>query len=235
MERTPAVSNDGMLIYFSSFRPGDNGSWDIWVSEWDDTLGRFGQAELLDSTVNTYCSEWSVDISPDQKTLWVASGRVPNKPACDPYMIQVSYWDTLTANWGPLDVVDWSTSVTAGSEGVTYSEERGLMIFSCWCELGAEFPCWQGEADLYEAHLEGDAWIVDGNLCIPVNSEFREIGPCLTRDGRTLYFDSRRNTGSYGLEQIFVSYWIDDTVYVEGDEPEVLPEAFDIEQNYPNP
>jgi len=234
-ERSPAVSSDGRSIYFSSFRPGDNGSWDIWVCEWDDTLQQFGQAALLDSSINSFCTEWTVDISRDQQTLWVSSSYERPKDNCSPTFLQVSHWDSLSSTWSVLEPPPWSPKVSPETESPTFSADDSLIIFACWCSLGADLPCWQGESDLYAGHFEGDTLVVDVNLCAPLNSEYREYGPSLSADGKTLYFDSRRNTGENGPEQIFVSYWIEDTLYVDETESPVLPEALDIEQNYPNP
>jgi OmpA-OmpF porin, OOP family len=65
-EIAPFLASDGKTMYFSSDRPGGNGSNDIYVTtRLDDTWGKWSKPENLGSTINTdeWDSYYSVDAS----------------------------------------------------------------------------------------------------------------------------------------------------------------------------
>ena len=71
---TPTISLDGLTLYFASNRPGPfSPPWpDLWVSHRDSVNHAWGPAVNLGTGVNTPLFEGSVDISPDQRSLFFA-------------------------------------------------------------------------------------------------------------------------------------------------------------------
>jgi len=71
---TPTISLDGLTLYFASNRPGPfSPPWpDLWVSHRGSVNQAWGPAVNLGSGVNTPLFEGSLDISPDQRTLFLA-------------------------------------------------------------------------------------------------------------------------------------------------------------------
>jgi hypothetical protein len=71
---TPTVSLDGLSLYFASNRPGPFSSpWpDLWVSHRESANHAWGAAVNLGAGVNTPLFEGSVDVSPDQRSLFFA-------------------------------------------------------------------------------------------------------------------------------------------------------------------
>ncbi|QNF35480.1 OmpA family protein [Adhaeribacter swui] len=62
-----------------------------------------------------------------------------------------------------------------------------------------------GDCDLYISTRNGNTWSKPVNLGRQVNSAAWDSQPCLSADGRTLYFSSDRGQGSKGREDIWVT------------------------------
>src|SRR6185503_1797698 len=58
----PAVSPDGLRLYFASERIGGRGGVDLWMSSRTSALGMWSAPQVLES-VNTACNELSPSVS----------------------------------------------------------------------------------------------------------------------------------------------------------------------------
>ena len=82
-ESQPALSSDGMELFFASARatstPDKNGNptMDIYVSRKDST-GAWGVAEILPGPISTKAQEKAPFLHPDGKTLYFSSNRTPS-------------------------------------------------------------------------------------------------------------------------------------------------------------
>jgi hypothetical protein len=72
---TPTISLDGLALYFGSNRPGPFSPPlpDLWVSRRASVHEPWGEAMNLGSGINTAAFEASIDVSPDQRTVYFAS------------------------------------------------------------------------------------------------------------------------------------------------------------------
>lgn len=108
---------------------------------------------------------------------------------------------------------NWSEPVSiAGSINSEFNEGTGsisgdgkTLVFSS-CNRPNSF----GDCDLYISVRSGENWSKPVNLGRTVNSAAWESQPCLSADGRTLYFSSDRGKGGLGREDIWVTHWQDD-------------------------
>ncbi|MEL7341499.1 MAG: OmpA family protein, partial [Bacteroidota bacterium] len=97
---------------------------------------------------------------------------------------------------------------TAGNEGSAAITQDGRTIYFTACNREDG----QGSCDLYVSYREGDNWSEAQNLGPRVNSEGWESQPCLSPDGKRLYFASSRSGGMGGrdiwyVERIDDQYW----------------------------
>jgi Tol biopolymer transport system component len=69
----PALSPDGLSLYFCSNRPGGKGGYDLWVSHHRD--GQWQAPVPLDGAVNTESDELDPAVSPDGESLFFVSNR----------------------------------------------------------------------------------------------------------------------------------------------------------------
>ncbi|MDZ4667644.1 MAG: OmpA family protein [bacterium] len=87
---------------------------------------------------------------------------------------------------------------TERNEGTVSLSSDGQYIFYTACNR----PGANGSCDLFLSKLDGNTWSEPINLGPPVNSASWESQPCLSFDGRTLYFSSNR-PGGYGESDIW--------------------------------
>jgi len=93
---------------------------------------------------------------------------------------------------------------TVENEGAASVTQDGKMIFFTACNL----PNGLGSCDIYFSRREGSKWTRPVNLGPSVNSESWDSQPCLSHDGKTLYFASGR-VGGKGGRDIWYSTLID--------------------------
>jgi len=71
----PAISADGLLLVFSSNRPGGSGGQDLWMTRRSTIDGPWSEPVNLGPTINSGKWEVEPEISPDGRSLLFCSGR----------------------------------------------------------------------------------------------------------------------------------------------------------------
>jgi len=69
------VTPDNRTLYFTSYKAGGYGSYDIWKSEWDDSCSCWGVATVMPPPLNTEFMEWDVQLSHDGRKMYLSSDR----------------------------------------------------------------------------------------------------------------------------------------------------------------
>lgn len=87
---------------------------------------------------------------------------------------------------------------TVNNEGAASITQDGKTIFFTSCNREGGL----GSCDIFMSRLEGDQWSEPENLGENVNSRDWDSQPCLSQDGKTLFFTSTR-TGGKGLRDIW--------------------------------
>ncbi|MHC4518517.1 MAG: hypothetical protein ACYTAS_08010, partial [Planctomycetota bacterium] len=124
-EGCPAISDDGLELYFWSTRPGGAGSYDIWVSRRTATQDDWGMAENLGPIRNSPANDLCTDVSPDGLLLILVSARsgsyggnlgdlwMVRRPATsEPWGLPVNLGPTMNSSYnenGPCLSADGST------------------------------------------------------------------------------------------------------------------------------
>ena len=122
-ESQPALSSDGMELFFASARatstPDKDGNptMDIYVSRKDST-GDWGVAEILPGPISTEAQEKAPFLHPDGKTLYFSSNRTPSGGGYD-------LWVTRRGEDG-----NWSEPTNMGTPVNTNGDEHGLVVSS---------------------------------------------------------------------------------------------------------
>ncbi|MFA6233804.1 MAG: OmpA family protein [Bacteroidota bacterium] len=80
----PTISPDGMILFFSSERPGGSGGTDLWMSS-RPYGGEWKQAVNLGRIVNTAGDELAPSVAADNKTLYFSSDMHPGIGGQDVY------------------------------------------------------------------------------------------------------------------------------------------------------
>jgi Tol biopolymer transport system component len=193
-EGNPAITADGLTLYFSSLRPGGLGGWDIWLTTRPTRESPWGQPVNLGSAINSAGDEFFGCISVDGCSLYFSNALVQAGGYFYGGDIYMTTRPTKDSPWGPpvnLGLMpsrggsgNWNPSISAD----------GLALFF--------------ESDYVNVSLFPDIWLAtrtsnDSKWGTPIllgpeiNTQTGEGRPSISADGRTLYFSSMRPTG-YG-------------------------------------
>jgi hypothetical protein len=194
---SPSISSDGTTLYFVSWgRPGGYGTYDIWVSTWEDTV--WGLAVNAGPNVNTADIEWSVNISFDGQKLYYGSNRPGTWGDTD---IWVSEWDSTNGEWGPATNLGTNINTWNREYCPSVTSDGSQLYFARW---GGGY----GYVDIYVSQWEDSVWGSAVNLGSPINTATWDDGPSISSDGLRLYFASGPDTNDPAVQDIWVSEWL---------------------------
>jgi hypothetical protein len=191
-QESPAESPSGDTLYFMSFeRPeGSYGWYDIYYSVRNDS-GDWGPAINCGPNINTPDDEWSVGISRDGGTLLVSAHHMPVSGGRDLFYSEKQPDGT----WGPL--VNYGPYVNSIDDDEHPSMPLGnnaIYFYKMGPRMG----------DIWVSERVNGMWQEEVDLPAPVNTLMgRQYDPCISADGRTLWFiyqdDHGDNTLYYSL------------------------------------
>jgi Tol biopolymer transport system component len=199
-EGAPTLSADGHWLYFYSNRPGGEGGLDLYVSyrhDTDDDLG-WEPAINLGPQVNTAATESGAEF------VAAAPGGTPSllfnrraAPALfDLYSAPIGADGKPTA--AAIPIVELNSPFSDVAPGVS-RDGREIFFYS-------ERPGTLGADDIWRSTRRSvhDPWSMPENLGTPIATTSTERQPALSRDGRTLLYDSDR-PGGFGSRDIWMS------------------------------
>lgn len=185
----PNLSRDGHLLFFASTRVV-GGNIDIYVSSRTDPNDDFawGEPVALGPGVNTAAAEqapmYLQNAADGAANLYFNRGTL----ALDQGDIYVASVGRDGATLGPAELVAELSDPNRNDAAVTVRADGRELLF--WSERAGGL----GHADLWVSTRENahDAWSPPVNAGAPLNTEFNDLTPSLSFDGRTLIFASNR-------------------------------------------
>ena len=115
----PAISSDGLDLYFVSNRPGGSGSFDLWVTTRAAPSDPWGEPVNLGSTINSSVGEWFPSISADGLVLFFQDDNLD---------ICLTQRRTTTESFGPVVKLPPHIN-TSGIEGAPYISYDGSTLY----------------------------------------------------------------------------------------------------------
>jgi hypothetical protein len=200
-EQGPAISKDGLSLYFGSDRPGGFGGFDIWVSQRASREGPWSPPVNLGGIVNTADIDNVPSLSRDEHWIFFNSNRSGGFGGVD---IWASYrehtWDDFAwqaaVNLGP------GVNSSFGDQAADYfANDTGgapLLFFN------SDRPNGMGLTDIYVSELQSDGSFGPARLVTELNSPSFDQRPSVRFDGLELFFFSNR-TGTFGLVDLWVA------------------------------
>jgi len=198
------ISSDGLLLLWGIAAGPDNA--DIWMATRPTTNDLWREATDLGPPINATSDETDPSLSADGLTLFFRSDRPGGFGGDDLWVARRadkdSEWDTPT-NLGPPVNTEWD-------EGKPSISGDGLSLYfsdySWWDPTASPRPGGQGWGDIWVTTRvsKDDPWEEPVNLGPPVNSSSLDCGPCISADGRALFFYSDR-PGGHGYFDIWMS------------------------------
>ena len=186
IETSPAVSADGLTLWFASDRPGGAGDLDIWVGTRSARTAAWSAPVNLD-TLNS--SEKEIPRPPGQRARVMPMASDRDTPGY--YQIHFASRSATSAPFGePVPVAELVFPNESTVDG--FLSDDGLTLFYV---TGPAF----GPADLYVASRRSVSDPFEQHAPLDdLNTPSDERDPWLSPDGRELYFASDRS-GHYDI------------------------------------
>jgi Tol biopolymer transport system component len=195
-DTNPALSPDGLSLYFDSSRPGGSGGRDLYASHRATPSAAWGTPVNLGAIVNSASDDANAGFSSDGHWLFFASPRPGGFGAVDLYQ---SYRADIHDDLG------WEAPTNLGSNVNTAANEQGTGGYfdnggHPQLYFGSNRPGGLGGPDIYRTDLQPD-----GTWGVPVpvtelNSTDNDNRPNLRADGLEIFFYSARPGGVGGSD-----------------------------------
>ena len=198
----PSVTSDGKTLIFTSRRSDTEGGEidessdykffeDIYISQWDEKLGEWSDAESLPGNVNTKKYDAVLSVAPDGNQMFIYKND--DKLAGDIFMSQRN---KKTGDWYAPEKLDKpiNTSYYEGSVSIT-ADGRTLYFIS-------ERTGGVGRGDIYRSQKDKKGeWDKPKNLGRIINTSDDEKFVFIHPNGKTLYFSSKghQTMGGYDI------------------------------------
>ncbi len=186
-EGCPAISDDGLELYFWSTRSGGFGSYDIWVARRETKEDPWSKAVHLGSTINSSAADLCTDVSPDGLALFYVSARSGGYGGNlgDLWLIRRP---TISGPWGQPVNLGPIVNGSSNENGPCLSADGSVLYFS------SDRPGGKGSQDMWQVSitpvvdLNGDGIVDAEDMCIMIdhwgeNYPLCDIGPTPLGDG----------------------------------------------------
>ena len=185
-EGGPALSSDGLELYFVSDRPGalgGPGDQDIYVTRRRSVKSAWGVPERVPPPISSPFFDITPTISLDGLALYFGSNR-PG-PFSPPWPdLWVSYRASVNHPWGTAVNLGAGINTPLFEGSIDISPDQRTVFFA-----GAT-PDFVFDMFMARRHSTDEPFGARVKLPAPVNSDGHDYGPALTPDGHTLFFSS---------------------------------------------
>jgi hypothetical protein len=192
-DQGPAISPDGLSLYFASNRLPSLGGFDMYVVQRASVFDPWGPPINLGPALNTTFDEGNQAFSRDGHLLFFQSKRLPSFGGIDIWVAQRN---------NPHDDFDWQPAVNLGPAINSTADDNGPCYFeddvrgTRQLYFGSARPG-LGGADIYVSEQLADGSFAPATLVTELNSPSNENRPSIRLDGLEIFFQSSR-TGSIG-------------------------------------
>jgi Tol biopolymer transport system component len=196
-EYDPALSADGLELYFQSPRSGGYGGADLYVATRMTVQDEWQAAQNLGPLVNTSANEYGPSLSADGLTLYFTSNRPGGVGEHDLYMTmresRQGPWGK-PVNLGPVvnsEFGEVNPSISRDGLSLYFSDVEG--------DSAAPRPGGLGDTDVWVTTRAtvSDPWGPPVNLGAPVNSAAADGSPEISDDGLLLFVNRWLRDGAF--------------------------------------
>jgi hypothetical protein len=208
-EQAPALSSDGLSLYFCSNRPPSAGN-DLWASRRASETDPWGEPANLGPGVNSAAGDCGPSLSVDRLLLFFTSNRAggPN----DIYMAsRTDPTDDLSwgapvrlgpdVNTAAFEFSPFLTKFACGDDDEDDAAEQGDCVAELYFERGPS----NGATDIYVVWIDAQGGTLGPAVPVPeVNTSDADGRPTVRFDGKEMLLHSNRD-GRGGNFDVFVA------------------------------
>ena len=201
MDRAPAISKDGLSLYFTSTRPGGFGGEDIYVSQRETRDGEWGPPVNLGPMINTTANEMVPAFSRDGHLLFFASNRLGGFGGNDIWVSRREHAHDDFA-WQPAENLGAGVNSTFADAGPSYFDNDEVGVPQLY--FNSQRPGGPGINNLYVSEQTADGSFGAAILVVELSNLGETTRPSIRHDGREIFFNSNR-PGSINTSDLWVA------------------------------
>ncbi len=201
-DQGPAISKNGLSLYFTSNRPGGLGGFDMYVSQRASIDDAWGSPVNLGAIVNTTFDEGNPAFSRDEHLMFFQSKRPGGLGGIDLWVSQREHTH---------DDFDWQLPVSLGPGVNSAADDNGPSYFDNQEDgapqlyFGSSRPGGLGAADIYLSEQTADGSFGPAILVTELSSSMNENRPSIRYDGLEIFFQSNRTGSTGGSSDLWVA------------------------------
>ena len=193
-DQGPAISKDGLSLYFHSNRSGGVGGFDMYVSQRPSAADPWGSPMNLGPTVNTTFDEGNPAFSRDGHLLFFQSIRPGGLGGIDLWVSRREHTHD-DFDWEPAVNLGPGVNSTADDNAPSYFENDELNVVQLY--FVSSRPGGFGGQDIYLSNQMLDGSFGPAALVSALSSPSTDSRPSIRHDGLEIFFQSNR-PGSFG-------------------------------------
>jgi hypothetical protein len=193
-DQGPAISKDGLSLYFHSNRPGGLGGFDMYVSQRASVDDPWSSPLNLGPTVNTAFDEGNPAFSRDGHFLFFQSVRPGGLGGVDLWVSQRSHKHD-DFNWEPPVNLGAGINSSADDNAPSYFQNDELDVVQLY--FVSTRPGGFGGQDIYLSNQTLDGSFGPAVLVAELSTPSTDSRPSIRHDGLEIIFQSNRS-GSLG-------------------------------------
>jgi hypothetical protein len=186
LERAPAISKDGLSLYFASNRLGGFGGEDIYVSQRETRDDEWGPSMNLGPIVNTADNEMVPAFSRDGHLLFFASNRLEGSFGSTDIWVSRREHTHDDFGWQQPENLGAGVNSAAIDEGPSYFDNDEVGVPQLYFSSGMNRP---GGAGIYVSEQAADGSF---GPAVRVIVSLANARPSIRHDGLEIFFNSNR-------------------------------------------
>ena len=200
-DQQPAISNNGLSLYFTSNRPGGFGGFDMYVSHRTSVEEPWEAPVNLGPTVNTTANEGNPAFSRDEHLMFFQSDRPGGLGGIDIWVCQREHTQ---------DAFDWQAAMNAGTEINSSAGDQSPSYFenddggNPQLYFASSRAGGLGSLDIFMSTQAGDGLFGAPLRIVELSSPGGDARPSIRHDGLEIFFQSDR-AGTTGGNDLWVS------------------------------
>ena len=187
-EAGPAVSKNGLSLYFNSVRPGGLGEADLWVSQRGSVGDPWGPPVNVPA-LNSASTDQAPALSRDGHYLFLATDRPGGRGGLDIWVSRREHTDDDFAWETPVPITEINSSVNDAGPAYFENEEGRPQLY-----FQSQRPGGAGLADFYRTEQQEDGTWSAPQRVPELSTSSQEQRPSIRFDGLEIVFTSTRPT-----------------------------------------